>query len=79
VRADIACLTLVLAAMAGLDNYEKLWHTALHVTVSALIVAIPGLAIGHGDAVGDIDVADRIHRPLHHHQLEHGAANRLEA
>ena len=34
---------------------------------------------GHGDVVGGIDVADRFHRPLHHHQLEHGAANRLEA
>ena len=43
--ADIACLALVLAAMAGLDNYVKRWRTALHVTVSALIVAILGLAI----------------------------------
>jgi cellulase/cellobiase CelA1 len=34
-----------LAAMAGLDNYVKRWRTALHVTVSALMVAIPGLAI----------------------------------
>ncbi len=42
---DIACLALVLAAMAGLDNYVKRWRTALHVTVSALIVAILGLAI----------------------------------
>lgn len=39
-----ACLALVLAAMAGLDNYVKRWRTALHVTV-ALIVAILGLAI----------------------------------
>jgi hypothetical protein len=31
--------------MAGLDNYVKRWRTALHVTVSALIVAILGLAI----------------------------------
>jgi hypothetical protein len=31
--------------MAGLDNYVKRWRTALHVTVLALIVAIPGLAI----------------------------------
>jgi hypothetical protein len=45
VRADIAFLALVLAAMAGLDNYVKRWRTALHVTVSALIVAILGLAI----------------------------------
>jgi hypothetical protein len=44
-RADIACFALVLAAMAGLDNYVKRWRTALHVTVSALIVAILGLAI----------------------------------
>ena len=38
-------LTLVLAAMAGLDNYVKHWRTALHVTWSAFIVAILGLAI----------------------------------
>jgi cellulase/cellobiase CelA1 len=31
--------------MAGLDNHVKRWRTALHVTVSALIVALPGLAI----------------------------------
>jgi cellulase/cellobiase CelA1 len=31
--------------MAGLDNYVKRWQTALHVTMSALIVAILGLAI----------------------------------
>jgi cellulase/cellobiase CelA1 len=31
--------------MAGLDNYVKRWRTALHVTVSALIVAILGLAV----------------------------------
>ena len=31
--------------MAGLDNCVKRWRTALHATVSALIVAIPGLAI----------------------------------
>jgi hypothetical protein len=31
--------------MAGLDNYVKRWRTALHVTVLALIVAIPGLVI----------------------------------
>jgi hypothetical protein len=31
--------------MAGLDNYVKRWRAALHVTVSALIVAILGLAI----------------------------------
>src|SRR6201998_324468 len=40
-----ACLALVLAAMAGRDNYVKRWRTALHVTVSALIVAILGLTI----------------------------------
>src|SRR5580704_2103538 len=42
-RADIACLALVLAAMAGLDGYVKRWRTALHVTVSTLIVVIVGL------------------------------------
>ena len=31
--------------MAGLNNYEKLWRTALHVTLSAFIVAILGLGI----------------------------------
>jgi cellulase/cellobiase CelA1 len=31
--------------MAGMDNYVKRWHSALHVTVSALIVAILGLGI----------------------------------
>ena len=31
--------------MAGLDNYVKRWRTALQVTVSALIVAVLGLAI----------------------------------
>jgi cellulase/cellobiase CelA1 len=31
--------------MAGLDNCVKLWRTALHVTVSAAIVAILGLGI----------------------------------
>ena len=31
--------------MGGLDNCVKRWRTALHVTVSALIVAILGLAI----------------------------------
>jgi hypothetical protein len=31
--------------MAGLSRYEKLWRTALHVTVSALMVAILGLGI----------------------------------
>ena len=33
-----------LAARAGLDNYVKRWRTSLHVTVSALIVALLGLA-----------------------------------
>jgi cellulase/cellobiase CelA1 len=42
---DIACLDLVLAAMAGLKNCVKRWRTAVHVTVSASIVAILGLAI----------------------------------
>ena len=31
--------------MTGLSRCEKLWRTALHVTVSALIVAILGLGI----------------------------------
>lgn len=31
--------------MAGLRNYLKRWRTALHVTVSALLVAIVGLGI----------------------------------
>jgi cellulase/cellobiase CelA1 len=31
--------------MAGLNNYEKLWRTALHVTLSAFMVAILGLGI----------------------------------
>lgn len=44
-RADIACLALALAAMAGLGSYVKCWRTALHVTVSALMIAILGLAI----------------------------------
>jgi cellulase/cellobiase CelA1 len=30
--------------MAGLESYVKRWRTALHVTVSALMVAILGLA-----------------------------------
>ncbi len=30
--------------MAGLDNYVKRWRTALHVTVSALMFAVLGLA-----------------------------------
>jgi len=35
----------VLAAMAELNNHVKRWRTALHVAVSASIVAIPGFAI----------------------------------
>ena len=31
--------------MAGLNNHVKRWRTALHVAVSASIVAIPGFAI----------------------------------
>jgi cellulase/cellobiase CelA1 len=40
--------------MAGLDNHLKRWRTAFQVTVSALIVAIPGLAttpVAHAAAV----------------------------
>jgi hypothetical protein len=47
-------LALVLAAVAGLGNYVKRWRTALHVTVSALIVAILGLGttpVAHAAAV----------------------------
>jgi hypothetical protein len=44
-RADIACLALALAAMAGLDNCVKRWRTALLVTFSGLIVAPVGLVI----------------------------------
>ena len=38
-------LALMLAVMTELNNCVKRWRTALHVTVSALIVAIPALAI----------------------------------
>jgi len=31
--------------MAGLNNYEKRWCTALHVALSALVAAILGLAV----------------------------------
>src|SRR5438270_4961260 len=41
----MACSALVLAAMAGLDNYVKRWRRVLHVTISALIVAILGFGI----------------------------------
>jgi hypothetical protein len=44
-RSDIARLALVLAAVAELNNYVKRWRTALHVALSALLVAILGLAI----------------------------------
>ena len=40
--------------MGGLGSYVKRWRTALHVTVSALTVAIPGLAsapVAHAAAV----------------------------
>lgn len=43
-RAEIACLVLILAAMAGPNSYVKRWHTALHVVLPALMVAILGLA-----------------------------------
>jgi cellulase/cellobiase CelA1 len=42
--ADIACSGLVSAAMGRPDNRVKRWRTALHVTASALTVAIFGLA-----------------------------------
>lgn len=44
-RADIACVALMSAAMGGLNNHVKRWRTALHVTVSAAVVAVLGLAI----------------------------------
>jgi len=44
-RTDIARSALALAAMTGLDNYVKHWRAVLHVAVSALMVAILGLAI----------------------------------
>jgi Cellulose binding domain len=54
VRADIACLALVLAAVTGLDNRVKRWRTALHIILAALVVAILGLAttpVAHAAAV----------------------------
>lgn len=44
-QGDIACLVLVLTAMAEVKNCVKRWRTALHVSVSALIVAVLGLAV----------------------------------
>jgi cellulase/cellobiase CelA1 len=41
--ADIACLTLALAAMAVLNM--KHWRTALHVSVSAFMVGVLGLGV----------------------------------
>jgi Cellulose binding domain len=38
-------MALLLAAMAGLDNRVKRWRTALHITMSALIAAVFGLAV----------------------------------
>jgi cellulase/cellobiase CelA1 len=38
-------MALVLAAMAGLGNCVKRWQTALHITMSALIAAVFGLAV----------------------------------
>lgn len=38
-------MALALGAMAGLDKYMKRWRTALQVTVTALIIAILGLAV----------------------------------
>ena len=43
--ADIDCLALVLAAVAGLDNCVKRWRAALHVTLAALTVVASGLAV----------------------------------
>ena len=44
-RADIDCVALVLAAVAGLDSCVTRWRVALHVIVSLLIVVTSGLAI----------------------------------
>jgi cellulase/cellobiase CelA1 len=52
--ADIACLGLVSAAMAGLNSHVKRWRAALHVTASALTVAVLGFAstpVAHAAAV----------------------------
>lgn len=43
--AGIASRALSLATMAGLDKFVKRWRTVLHVIMSALIVATPGLVI----------------------------------
>lgn len=45
VTADVAYWTLGLVAMAGLGRHVKRWRTALHVMVSASMVAISGVAI----------------------------------
>jgi Cellulose binding domain len=44
-RADIDCVALVLAAVAGLDSCVTRWRVALHVIVTLLIVVASGLAI----------------------------------
>ncbi len=41
----MACPVLALAAMAGLSNCVQRWRTALHVTVSALVLGVLGLGI----------------------------------
>jgi cellulase/cellobiase CelA1 len=43
--ADIDCLALALAAVAGLGNCVTRWRAALHVTVAALIVFGSGVAV----------------------------------
>ena len=53
-RGPISPVWLSVGAMAGLGNRVKRWRTALHVTVSALIVAILGLGttpVAHAAAV----------------------------
>ena len=44
-EADIDCVALVLAAVAGLDSCVTRWRVALHVVVALLIVVTSGLAI----------------------------------
>lgn len=44
-EAEVTWLALVSAAMAGWNDYGRHWRTVLAATVSALMVAIVGLAI----------------------------------
>jgi hypothetical protein len=44
-RADIHCVALVLAAVAGMDSCMTRWRVALQVMVTLVMVVISGLAI----------------------------------